>query len=67
MTLADAQALFEPEPGWLNTASYGLSPKPSWDAQSALDLHSPFLGFAGQPARAKTPASERERTRTRRM
>ena len=38
MTLADAQALFEPEPGWLNTASYGLPPKPSWDAlQRALD------------------------------
>jgi selenocysteine lyase/cysteine desulfurase len=38
MTLADAQALFDPDPGWLNTASYGLPPRPSWDAlQSALD------------------------------
>ncbi|HEX6338463.1 MAG TPA: aminotransferase class V-fold PLP-dependent enzyme [Jiangellaceae bacterium] len=35
--LTAAQALFEPEPGYLNTASYGLPPRPAWDAlQAAL-------------------------------
>jgi selenocysteine lyase/cysteine desulfurase len=29
--------LWEPEPGWLNTASYGLPPRPAWEAlQAAL-------------------------------
>ena len=28
MDLADARALWDPEPGWLNTASYGLPPSP---------------------------------------
>ena len=28
MDLADARALWDPEPGWLNTASYGLPPGP---------------------------------------
>ncbi|GIF71533.1 aminotransferase class V-fold PLP-dependent enzyme [Asanoa siamensis] len=38
MDLAAAQKLWEPVPGWLNTASYGLPPKPAWDAlQAALD------------------------------
>jgi selenocysteine lyase/cysteine desulfurase len=38
MDLAAAQKLWEPEPGWLNTASYGLPPRPAWDAlQSALE------------------------------
>lgn len=38
MDLASAQGLWEPVPGWLNTASYGLPPKPAWDAlQAALD------------------------------
>ncbi|MEU8223487.1 aminotransferase class V-fold PLP-dependent enzyme [Kribbella sp. NPDC048915] len=33
----DIAALWDPEPGWLNTASYGLPPKPAWDAlQAAL-------------------------------
>jgi selenocysteine lyase/cysteine desulfurase len=37
MEIAEAQALWEPLPGWLNTASYGLPPKPAWDAlQQAL-------------------------------
>jgi selenocysteine lyase/cysteine desulfurase len=37
MDLAEAQALWKPEPGWLNTASYGLPPRPAWDAlQTAL-------------------------------
>jgi len=36
--LADARALFEPEGTYLNTASYGLPPRPSWDAlQAVLD------------------------------
>jgi selenocysteine lyase/cysteine desulfurase len=38
MDLAVAQQLWEPIPGWLNTASYGLPPRPAWDAlQAALD------------------------------
>jgi len=38
VNLADAQALFSPEPGWLNTASYGIPPQPAWDElQHALD------------------------------
>jgi selenocysteine lyase/cysteine desulfurase len=35
--LVEAQRLWAPEPGWLNTASYGLPPRPAWEAlQSAL-------------------------------
>jgi selenocysteine lyase/cysteine desulfurase len=30
------QALWDPEPGWLNTASYGLPPRPAWDALQAV-------------------------------
>ncbi len=38
LTIGEAQALFAPEPGWLNTASYGLPPTPAWEAlQSALE------------------------------
>jgi selenocysteine lyase/cysteine desulfurase len=37
MNLTAAVGLWDPEPGWLNTASYGLPPRPAWDAlQSAL-------------------------------
>jgi selenocysteine lyase/cysteine desulfurase len=37
LDLAAAQALWDPQPGWLNTASYGLPPRPAWDAlQAAL-------------------------------
>ncbi|MGH3448178.1 MAG: aminotransferase class V-fold PLP-dependent enzyme [Nocardioidaceae bacterium] len=37
LSLTEAQRLFHPEPGWLNTASYGLPPDPAWEAmQSAL-------------------------------
>ncbi|HEY3006696.1 MAG TPA: aminotransferase class V-fold PLP-dependent enzyme [Micromonosporaceae bacterium] len=37
MDLVDAQRLWEPQPGWLNTASYGLPPRPAWEAlQAAL-------------------------------
>ncbi len=32
MDLSKAQSLFQPEPGYLNTASYGLPPQPAWDA-----------------------------------
>lgn len=32
------RSLWQPEPGWLNTATYGLPPTPAWDAlQNALD------------------------------
>ncbi|PZF80441.1 aminotransferase, partial [Jiangella anatolica] len=38
MDLTEARDLFSPEPGWLNTASYGLPPAPAWEAmQAALD------------------------------
>jgi selenocysteine lyase/cysteine desulfurase len=37
MELTDAQKLWDPEPGWLNTASYGLPPRPAFEAlQSVL-------------------------------
>ncbi|SCG75842.1 aminotransferase class V-fold PLP-dependent enzyme [Micromonospora inositola] len=37
MELEEAQKLWQPEPGWLNTASYGLPPEPAWTAlQEAL-------------------------------
>jgi selenocysteine lyase/cysteine desulfurase len=36
--IAKAQQYWRPQPGWLNTASYGLPPEPGWDAlMSALD------------------------------
>ncbi|RIQ18918.1 aminotransferase class V-fold PLP-dependent enzyme [Jiangella rhizosphaerae] len=38
MDLAAARSLFDPDPGWLNTASYGLPPSTAWTAlQEALD------------------------------
>ncbi|SCL24790.1 Selenocysteine lyase/Cysteine desulfurase [Micromonospora rhizosphaerae] len=37
MELEQAQKLWQPQPGWLNTASYGLPPDPAWAAlQEAL-------------------------------
>jgi selenocysteine lyase/cysteine desulfurase len=37
MEIKEAQRLWTPRPGWLNTASYGLPPQPAWEAlQSAL-------------------------------
>ncbi|MCI4065395.1 aminotransferase class V-fold PLP-dependent enzyme [Micromonospora sp. R77] len=37
MELEQAQKLWQPEPGWLNTATYGLPPEPAWVAlQDAL-------------------------------
>ncbi|TDC43188.1 aminotransferase class V-fold PLP-dependent enzyme [Micromonospora sp. KC213] len=37
MELEQAQKLWQPEPGWLNTASYGVPPEPVWTAvQDAL-------------------------------
>jgi selenocysteine lyase/cysteine desulfurase len=33
--LETAQRLWSPQPGWLNTASYGLPPQPTWDAVQA--------------------------------
>ncbi|NEE03164.1 aminotransferase class V-fold PLP-dependent enzyme [Phytoactinopolyspora halotolerans] len=37
MDIEAAQRLFTPDPGWLNTASYGLPPTPAWEAlQTAL-------------------------------
>jgi selenocysteine lyase/cysteine desulfurase len=38
LSIAEAQALFSPETVWLNTASYGLPPRPAWEAlQAAAD------------------------------
>ncbi len=37
MDIKEAQTLWSALPGWLNTASYGLPPRPAWDAlQTAL-------------------------------
>ncbi|MGS2618538.1 aminotransferase class V-fold PLP-dependent enzyme [Micromonospora sp. LZ34] len=37
MEIEQAQKLWQPQPGWLNTASYGLPPEPAWTAvQEAL-------------------------------
>jgi selenocysteine lyase/cysteine desulfurase len=33
--ISAAQRLWEAEPGWLNTASYGLPPTPAWDLMQA--------------------------------
>lgn len=35
MTL-DVSTLWDPKPGWLNTASYGLPPRPAWEALQAV-------------------------------
>lgn len=36
-SVSDFADLWEPQPGWLNTASYGLPPRPAWEAlQAAL-------------------------------
>ena len=35
MEVADAQRLFSPEGAYLNTASYGLPPRPAWEAMQA--------------------------------
>ncbi|MEV0154497.1 aminotransferase class V-fold PLP-dependent enzyme [Micromonospora sp. NPDC050686] len=32
MDLEQARGLWQPEPGWLNTATYGLPPEPAWTA-----------------------------------
>jgi selenocysteine lyase/cysteine desulfurase len=36
MRIADARQLWEPETVYLNTASYGLPPRPAWDALQAV-------------------------------
>ncbi|WP_422733668.1 aminotransferase class V-fold PLP-dependent enzyme [Micromonospora sp. WMMD558] len=37
MEIEKAQQLWQPQPGWLNTATYGLPPDPAWEAlQEAL-------------------------------
>ncbi len=38
MEIGEAQQLWRIEPGWLNTASFGLPPQPAWEAlQEALE------------------------------
>ena len=46
-TIAEARTLWEPEGPYLNTATYGLPPRPAWDAlQAALeDWHHGRVGF----------------------
>jgi selenocysteine lyase/cysteine desulfurase len=44
--IAKAQELFDPKPGWLDTASYGLPPRPAWDAlQDALAVWRTGTGY----------------------
>ena len=59
MNVAEAQELWSPSATYLNTASYGLPPRPAWDAlQSALeDWHDgrtswEHWGIPGEEARA---------------
>lgn len=59
MDLVDAQELWSPEPGWLNTASYGLPPRPAWEAlQTALEQwrvgSTSWEGWGAQTGRART-------------
>jgi selenocysteine lyase/cysteine desulfurase len=35
MDIASVQHLWDAQPGWLNTASYGLPPRPAWDEMQA--------------------------------
>jgi selenocysteine lyase/cysteine desulfurase len=35
MDIAAVQHLWDAQPGWLNTASYGLPPRPAWDEMQA--------------------------------
>lgn len=35
MELSEAQGLWDAQPGWLNTAGYGLPPRPAWEALQA--------------------------------
>ena len=56
--VADFAHLWEPQPGWLNTASYGLPPRPAWEAlQAALaDWHvgaTSWEPWDGSTARAR--------------
>lgn len=38
LDITEAQRMWDPDPGWLNTASYGLPPRVAWDSlQQALD------------------------------
>ena len=38
LELVEAQRMWDPDPGWLNTASYGIPPRIGWDAlQQALE------------------------------
>ena len=38
LTVAQAATLWDAAPGYLNSSSYGLPPRPAWDAlQAALD------------------------------
>jgi selenocysteine lyase/cysteine desulfurase len=44
--IAKAQELFDPEPGWLDTASFGLPPRPAWEAlQDALAVWRTGTGY----------------------
>ncbi|MEE6306857.1 aminotransferase class V-fold PLP-dependent enzyme [Plantactinospora veratri] len=58
MDLAEARQLWKPEPGWLNTASYGLPPEPAWEAlQAALadwrTGHTSWEGWDSSTARSR--------------
>ncbi|HEX6498264.1 MAG TPA: aminotransferase class V-fold PLP-dependent enzyme [Micromonosporaceae bacterium] len=58
MDVRAAQALWDAEPGWLNTASYGLPPRPAWQAlQAALadwrTGHTSWEGWDESTARSR--------------
>jgi selenocysteine lyase/cysteine desulfurase len=49
MDIASVQHLWDAQPGWLNTASYGLPPRPAWDEMQAalLDWRSGRTSWEG--------------------
>jgi selenocysteine lyase/cysteine desulfurase len=58
LAISEAQALWQPETVYLNTATYGLPPQPAWEAlQAALaDWHGGRTSFEGW-----VPATQRAR------
>lgn len=61
MDLESARDLWQPEPGWLNTASYGLPPTPAYEAVLAAQHdwrtgHTSWEGWESETARAEFAA-----------
>ncbi|MDI2129768.1 aminotransferase class V-fold PLP-dependent enzyme [Yinghuangia seranimata] len=58
MNADDARDLWQPEPGWLNTASYGLPPTPAYEAVLAAQRdwrvgHTGWEGWGAETDRAR--------------